>query len=292
MNGSSDLKFQLKDTTKTMNGLNENDKSKNSEDTCVNLLDPNNKKRFNLVKLVKELKLLEPNFKLFENSIQGSDDFLKYTDKSFDVYIDDQIKMTKFQKGIKSKTKFLTYEVAKYFLAKIPNNYFDAMQIVNLTSELIYESPQITEWTEDDVIKWFDSLGLNGYSNIIKENNVNGMTLLKLNIHEYKDVLKIQDTKDIKLLMKSIDFLRIFVKLKLDFHDYLEYERNEREKNENLMFATQPPVNTLKDKEIFNNLNINQTTNTTRNLTSEKIYFGEEIMRKDKSSKESICDFN
>jgi len=230
--------------------------------------------------------MLEPNFKLFDNSIQNSDDYLKYTDKSFEIYVDDQIKISKYQKGIKSKTKFFTYEVAKYFLAKIPNNYFDAMQIVNLTSELIYESPQITEWTEDDVLKWFDSLSLNGYSNIIKENNVNGMTLLKMNIYEYKDILRIQDTKDIKLLMKSIDFLRIFVKLKLDFHDYLEYERNENEKNENLMLATQPN-NQIKDKDNIINNNYNLTANTARNASLEKNYFGEDMNRKEKSSKES-----
>lgn len=194
--------------------------------------------------------------------------------------------MSKYQKGIKSKTKFFTYEVAKYFLAKIPNNYFDAMQIVNLTSELIYESPQITEWTEDDVVKWFDSLSLNGYSNIIRENNVNGMTLLKMNIFEYKDILGIQDAKDIKLLMKSIDFLRIFIKLKLDFHDYLEYERNENERNENLMLTMQP-TNQLKDKENNNFNNFNLTAHTARNTISEKNYFGEDINRKEKSSKES-----
>jgi len=250
-------------------------------------LNPNNRKRFNLIHLVKELKILEPNFKLFENSIQNSDDYLKYTDKSFEIYIDDQIKMSKHQKGIKSKTKFFTYEVAKYFLAKIPNNYFDAMQIVNLTSELIYESPQITEWTEEDVVKWFDSLSLNSYFNIIRENNVNGMTLLKMNIYEYKDVLGIQDTKDIKLLMKSIDFLRIFVKLKLDFHDYLEYERNENEKNENLMLITQSN-NHQKINENNGSIN-NITSHTARNVISEKNYYGEDIIRKEKSSKESIC---
>lgn len=255
------------------------------DDFFNNFLNSDNRKRFNLIHLVKELKILDPNYKLFENSIQKGDDYLKYTDKSFEVYIDDQIKMSKNQKGIKSKTKFFTYEVAKYFLAKIPNNYFDAMQIVNLTSELIYESPQITEWNEDDVVKWFDSLSLNGYSNIIKENNVNGMTLLKMNIYEYKDILDIHDTKDIKLLMKSIDFLRIFVKLKLDFHDYLEYERNENEKNENLMLTT-PNVNQIKDKDLIINNNYNMTAYTTR-IPTEKNYFGEDINRKERSSKES-----
>ncbi len=267
---SSDIeKTKTIDDIETNNNNQENLINKNSNKNEIDKIEEEEKQSFcflkytkqtkySLIELYKELKHLDSNLKLFENSIQNSEDFLKYSDKSFDIYIDDQIKISKIhQKGIKSKTKFFTYEVAKYFLAKIPNNYFDAMHIVNLTSELIYESPNITEWTEEDIVKWFDSIGLNNHSNIIRENNVNGMTLLKMNICEYKEILGIQDTKDTKLLMKSIDFLRIFVKLKLDFHDYLEYERNEREKNENILLNTQ--------QNFYNNLNLNSMNNNNSN---------------------------
>ena len=40
------------------------------------------------------------------------------------------------------------------------------------------------------------------------------MSLLKMNVSDYNDILGIKNIKDIKLLMKSIDFLRIFIKLK------------------------------------------------------------------------------
>jgi len=218
---SSDIeKTKTIDDIETNNNNQENLINKNSNKNEIDKIEEEEKQSFcflkytkqtkySLIELYKELKHLDSNLKLFENSIQNSEDFLKYSDKSFDIYIDDQIKISKIhQKGIKSKTKFFTYEVAKYFLAKIPNNYF-------------------------------------------------GMTLLKMNICEYKEILGIQDTKDTKLLMKSIDFLRIFVKLKLDFHDYLEYERNEREKNENILLNTQ--------QNFYNNLNLNSMNNNNSN---------------------------
>ena len=128
------------------------------------------------------------------------------------------------------------------------------------------------------------------YSNFIRENSITGLGLLKMNIFEYKDILGVEDIKDIKLLMKSVDFLRIYVKLKLDFQDYIEYEKNETEKNEIM-------INSLTQQQI-NNSTKEIICNTARNI-NEKSYFGEEHQnhqvlnstpnnRKDKSSKDGI----
>jgi hypothetical protein len=141
-------------------------------------------------------------------------------DNSFENYIDDQIN---FLKNLKSheklKSKYFTLEVAKYFKARIPNNYFEASQFVALTSDLIYENPHVIDWSEDEVCQWLYRLGLYKHEKVFKENNINGIRFIKVNILDLKETLKVDSLTDIKLILKSIDFLRIFVKLKLDYEE-------------------------------------------------------------------------
>ena len=81
--------------------------------------------------------------------------------------------------------KMITLKVAKYYKARIPNNYFDAMQIVLLTSDLIYSNYSITDWTENDVLTWLHRIGINDnrYDDIIVENSINGLKFLSNTIH-------------------------------------------------------------------------------------------------------------
>ena len=129
--------------------------------------------------------------------------------------------------------KMITLKVAKYYKARIPNNYFDAMQIVLLTSDLIYSNYSITDWTENDVLTWLHRIGINDnrYDDIIVENNINGLKFLKLSFNELKEY-KIDNVRDVKLILKSIDFLRIFVRFQLSFS-----EKIEKQKNDNNTFA-------------------------------------------------------
>jgi hypothetical protein len=151
---------------------------------------------------------------------EKEDDVDIYQDNSFENYIDDQINFLKNLKiDEKLKSKYFTLEVAKYFKAKIPNNYFEACQFVTLTSDLIYENPHVIDWSEEEVCEWLYRLSLSKYEKVFKENNINGIRFIKLNILDLKEMLKIEELMDIKLILKSIDFLRIFVKLKLDYED-------------------------------------------------------------------------
>jgi hypothetical protein len=275
------------------NNFNENNEVLIKKNSDILSEDTKKESKNSIKELIKEIKVIDPHLKIFENKVKGNGDYLKYTDKSFDDYVEDQIKMN--PKGKESKTKILTIEVAKYFLAKIPNNYFDAMQIVSLTSELIYESPQITEWNKYEILKWFECLGLENYSSNIKKNPINGIILLKMNVSDYNDILGIKNIKDIKLLMKSIDFLRIFIKLKLDYHDYLEYENHERENDSNFNSNNNNNNNEINSNN--NNLNLigngNGNTNTNRdsNNSCSKNFLNnnfnnEEFQQKNKYSKE------
>ena len=110
------------------------------------------------------------------------------------------------------KNKNFTLSVAKYFKARIPNNYFDAMNLIIYTSDLLYNNNKIFEWSEKNIITY----GING----IKFLQFTGNELINYNI---------VDVRDTKLILKSIDFLRIFVRL---FTDYSEkYELNSHENN-------------------------------------------------------------
>jgi len=157
-------------------------------------------------------------------------------DNSFENYIDEQIKT--YSNSIKSKKqpKNFTMDIAKYFKARIPNNYFDTMQIITSASDLIFDKPDVIEWTNQDVISWLNHLGLEKYEEVFSEEKINGIGFIKCNVLEFTTKFKIEDMKDLKILLKSVDFLRIFVKIKKDYENYLDLEKL-NEKNETLIIA-------------------------------------------------------
>ena len=98
---------------------------------------------------------------------------------------------------------------------------------------LIYSNYSITDWTENDVLTWLHRIGINDnrYDDIIVENSINGLKFLKLSFNELKEY-KIDNVRDVKLILKSLDFLRIFVRFQLSFS-----EKIEKQKNDNNTFA-------------------------------------------------------
>ena len=128
------------------------------------------------------------------------------------------------------KNKNFTLSVAKYFKARIPNNYFDAMNLIIYTSDLLYNNNKIFEWSEKNIITWMNRIGIekNKYKDIIIKYGINGIKFLQFTGNELINY-NIVDVRDTKLILKSIDFLRIFVRL---FTDYSEkYELNSHENN-------------------------------------------------------------
>ena len=128
------------------------------------------------------------------------------------------------------KNKNFTLSVARYFKARIPNNYFDAMNLMIYTSDLLYNNNKIFEWTERNVITWMNRIGIenNKYKDTIIKNNINGINFLKLSANELKDY-NIVDIKDTKIILKSIDFLRVFIRIYTDYSE--KYELNTEENN-------------------------------------------------------------
>ena len=131
---------------------------------------------------------------------------------------------------LSEKNKNFTLSVAKYFKARIPNNYFDAMNLIIYTSDLLYNNNKIFEWSEKNIITWMNRIGIekNKYKDIIIKYGINGIKFLQFTGNELINY-NIVDVRDTKLILKSIDFLRIFVRL---FTDYSEkYELNSHENN-------------------------------------------------------------
>jgi hypothetical protein len=124
------------------------------------------------------------------------------------------------------QAKNFTLEIAKYFKAKIPNNYFDTIQLITSASDLIFDKPEIIDWTNEEVVSWINHLGLDKYSYSFYEHKINGVQFIKCNVLDFKNKFKINDLKDLKLLLKSVDFLRIFIKLKKDYQNFLDLEKD------------------------------------------------------------------
>ena len=117
----------------------------------------------------------------------------------------------------------------KYYKASIPNNFFDIMNLVIMTYDLLYDNGEIKEWKENNIIKLFERIGIekNKYNDIILNNQINGTIFLKLTFNDLKEY-KINDVKDVKLIMKAIYFLREFYTKYFEF--YMEYEKEEEAK--------------------------------------------------------------
>ena len=117
----------------------------------------------------------------------------------------------------------------KYYKASIPNNFFDIMNLVIMTFDLLYDNGEIKEWKEINIIQLFERIGIekNKYNKIIVDNQINGTIFLKLTFNDLKE-LKINDIKDGQIIMKSIYFLREFY---TKYFEYIrEYEHDEESK--------------------------------------------------------------
>jgi len=193
-------------------------------------------------KIVKNIEN-ESNIKLKHGRDEDVNN--KYIDASFDNYLEDQIKFHQLNSSNNVSSKIFTLELTQYFKAKIPNNYFDAMQILILTSDLIYENPHIPEWSEEEILHWIRRLGLDQYEKNFSENQINGYKFLKLNIMELKENYHITELKDIKFILKSIDFMRIFIKLKLDYQEYFEDQRDKEKENEGVVMRIRASTNNI-----------------------------------------------
>jgi len=136
------------------------------------------------------------------------------------------------------QAKNFTLEIAKYFKAKIPNNYFDTIQLITSASDLIFDKPEIIDWTNEEVVSWINHLGLEKYSYSFYEHKINGVQFIKCNVFDFKNKFKINDLKDLKLLLKSVDFLRIFIKLKKDYQNFLDLEKDIIEDNKRNKVST------------------------------------------------------
>ena len=117
----------------------------------------------------------------------------------------------------------------RYYKASIPNNFFDIMNLVIMTYDLLYDNGEVKEWKENNIIKLFERIGIekNKYNDIILNGQINGTIFLKLTFNDLKEY-NINDVKDVKLIMKSIYFLREFYTKYFEY--YMEYEKEEDSK--------------------------------------------------------------
>jgi tRNA A-37 threonylcarbamoyl transferase component Bud32 len=210
-------------------------------------------------KQVKISKITEKTFRLsnLNNSIPTADTLekndSKKLDNSFQEYMDEM--------NDKPDTmKMSTLGLAKYFKARIPNDYFDAMYFVTSASELIYENPHVTEWNGVEVLRWINLIGLSTDSKLeAKIKEISGVQFIKMNIYDIQTKLGNLESDKLKLIIKSIDFLRIFVKLKIDFEDFF-YNQGQKVKERNLLQTEENKITCEDIKEKIANSSKNKLT--------------------------------
>jgi hypothetical protein len=108
------------------------------------------------------------------------------------------------------------------------------MLIVTSTSDLIFDKPDIVEWRNEEVVSWISQLGLEKYATTFREQKIDGIQFIKCNPYDFTTRFNVKETKDLKVLLKSIDFLRIFVKLRKDCQDFIDIEKTVEEDDHKL----------------------------------------------------------
>ena len=70
----------------------------------------------------------------------------------------------------------------RYYKASIPNNFFDIMNLVIMTYDLLYDNGEVKEWKENNIIKLFERIGIekNKYNDIILNGQINGTIFLRI----------------------------------------------------------------------------------------------------------------
>lgn len=222
---------------------------------------------------------------------------IKNLDNSFEEFVNEQVKLNS-EKENNSKASSL--EVAKYFKARIPNNYFDATYYLLKGIDLIFDKPNINNWTLDDVEEWIHRIELGEYKIILRQFNVQGLDLLKLNIYDITQKLKIKNLLHVKILLKSIDFLRIFLKLKLDYYDISRNSENVKEDN-NLNTSNEQTENNkimIVSTESYNNnnndVNLREDLNTVSNdiFTKKESEVNNNLIKRQDTLDRSVCPFD
>ena len=175
---------------------------------------------------------------------------LKKKNLSFNLYFNDN----------NTDNKELTINIGKYFKARIPNNFFDAMNIILLTNDLFYSNTKIYEWDENNIIYFLNRLGIekDKYKKIFLNNHINIVKFLKLSTKELK-YYEIEEGKDVKIILKSIDFLRILVKTFFNYVDIINENsfinnNNDDDKNNNKRNSFERNVN--KHRNINDSFNL------------------------------------
>ena len=159
------------------------------------------------------------------------------------------------------------------------------MQIVTSTSDLIFDKPDIVEWRNDEVLLWIKHIGLEKYAPNFSEINFDGIQLIKCNPYDFKNKFGVRDMKDLKLLLNSIDFLRIFVKLRKDCFDFIEIDKineyNDHRIIDKNMQENNLVINTIEEefKEANTNENLSISNKTISKKNLEKVNEKEDTLK-------------
>ena len=177
-------------------------------------------------------------------------------DLSFDNYLEDQLNAE--ARLEESKKPYFTLGIAKYFNAKIPNNYFDCLRILTFTSDLFYAKPDVVEWTADYLAIFFTRLELVEYDILIRGKNLNGNQFLKLDLVKIYN-LGVHSRKDLKTFLKVVEFLRMYTKLKIDLHEsILMKKKNEKESRNKAFSGKHVTFNLPNDDKQDTNFDLNE----------------------------------
>ena len=187
-----------------------------------------------------------------------------------------------FSPKLESRNKNNSLNLIKYYKASIPNNFFDIMNLVIMTYTLLYDNGEIKEWKENNVIKLLEKIGIEKkkYNDIILNNQINGTKFLKLTLNDLKDY-KINDVKDSRIIMKSINFLREFYKRYCDYND--EYEKEEENKT-----ISQENLNKNRIVKINSTMIKKNSTKMIFNFNKERIESQDSLSKMNKINEEDI----
>lgn len=197
-------------------------------------------------------KLVRQSDRIDMNQFYHVDYYNECNTNKFEKYLKRKTQKQSEAKATQMKSKYFPLEMAKMLKSKNMDK-IDSLRMIQSTTTIVQEKPDLSQWNNDDVIQWLKKINLEKLAKNARVSGIDGKRLLDIDGKELKKLLEISDKNELSLLMKNLEVIKNYQKEKIGItHD--EIEENAISEEEDDEYDLQKQDN----KENKNNLSQNQ----------------------------------
>ena len=165
----------------------------------------------------------------------------------FDKYLSKKTQKQYENRTNAMKSKYFPLEMAKMLKNKNLDK-IDSIRMIQSTTSVIMEKPDVMQWKNEDVVHWFKKIGCVKYINKVESSGIDGKRLLNCDPNTLGNLLGLSDKTEIAAIIKNLELLK-----NIKFEKYEEKTDNDNTNNE-----IEENANSEEEEDIKNNPNTHQ----------------------------------